>query len=569
MKAAKNLVFQENSPEYIIKLKRRNYWWLLLFLLLLLPLLLLIHIEKQVDIKFVDAAQKNPIASADAVMAYPEYEMFDFSDHSFFSKKNIRKTGKTNKEGLVSYTVRYSLYSRLFHSNMDANFKIQSECFGGDSIEQRFFSLKHKQLTVLEVPPRALPVTFIVVDADDNQPLPKATIEINILPDSQKPMFTDSSDVSGSATFKKIPYCAEILVIGKCEGYWNDTMRTQVKFVYDRNDSTRTLRLKPVKKMVAFHVKNLKSKEPVAGATATLKIKNKTITIRTNTNGVGKGAFDEVVVVAEMTLMVQKSFFYDTLKIDKVANFIAQNDEYRTLYMRPRMQNISFRNIDETTGAPVAGVMNVIIVNNRPLPEAVYSNGNGEFLIAGVFAEDKISITATKESYQTNDYTIQNKNFGLLLDGNQSDRNIPMKYIAPPPPPPPIQDDSGLQGKSGDLRINLQWNTTDDLDLYITDPCNNVIFYRKRTKTCNGGTGVLDVDANVTRLTNTPQENTYWNTPSKGNYIITVKFFKRNLKNGAPVDFNITVIDKGVRKDFPAQVQNAGQELMVKIYEVQ
>ena len=132
------------------------------------------------------------------------------------------------------------------------------------------------------------------------------------------------------------------------------------------------------------------------------------------------------------------------------------------------------------------------------------------------------------------------------------------KIEEPKPIEEPKKDDKQFQGEGGDLRINLQWYSETDLDLKVTDPCGQEIRYKKRTATCNGSTGKLDVDANVDsapEYTMTPQENVFFTNPSKGDYIIKVHCYEKR-ENKPVVDFNITIIDrKGNRKDFPGKVK--------------
>ena len=134
----------------------------------------------------------------------------------------------------------------------------------------------------------------------------------------------------------------------------------------------------------------------------------------------------------------------------------------------------------------------------------------------------------------------------------------PKTIEEPKPIEEPQKDDKQFQGEGGDLRINLQWYSETDLDLKVTDPCGQEIRYKKRTATCNGGTGKLDVDANVDsapEYTMTPQENVFFTNPPKGDYIIKVHCYEKREDKPA-VDFNVTIIDrKGNRKDFPGKVK--------------
>jgi len=134
----------------------------------------------------------------------------------------------------------------------------------------------------------------------------------------------------------------------------------------------------------------------------------------------------------------------------------------------------------------------------------------------------------------------------------------------------PKKDDKQFQGEGGDLRINLQWYSETDLDLKVTDPCGEEIRYKKRTATCNGGTGKLDVDANADsapEYTMTPQENVFFTNPSKGDYIIKVHCYEKR-EDKPVVDFNVTIIDrKGNRKDFPGNVKQ-GETITVTTWKI-
>jgi hypothetical protein len=96
-----------------------------------------------------------------------------------------------------------------------------------------------------------------------------------------------------------------------------------------------------------------------------------------------------------------------------------------------------------------------------------------------------------------------------------------------------------LEGQSGKLRINLAWNTTDDLDLHIETP-NGTIFYNKKTVENHGIIGELDVDKNNTDVVSNPQENINFNAIPIGLHKIYVNFFTKRERNEVP--FTITII---------------------------
>ena len=99
-----------------------------------------------------------------------------------------------------------------------------------------------------------------------------------------------------------------------------------------------------------------------------------------------------------------------------------------------------------------------------------------------------------------------------------------------------------LQGKRGKLRINLRWETLDDLDLHVYDPDNNHIFYSGKEATCQNSLGQLDVDANAgSGQTKTPQENIFWDKDApEGTYKIEVNHFAYRELSTCP--FEVTII---------------------------
>lgn len=99
-----------------------------------------------------------------------------------------------------------------------------------------------------------------------------------------------------------------------------------------------------------------------------------------------------------------------------------------------------------------------------------------------------------------------------------------------------------FQGKRGKLRINLQWNTTDDLDLHVYDPDENHIYFSEKKATCQNSIGELDVDANAGGpKTRAPQENIFWAKDApEGVYRVEVNHYNcRELQN---CPFVVTII---------------------------
>lgn len=99
-----------------------------------------------------------------------------------------------------------------------------------------------------------------------------------------------------------------------------------------------------------------------------------------------------------------------------------------------------------------------------------------------------------------------------------------------------------LQGENGKFRINLSWNTTDDLDLHVITP-NGEIAYNTPNRTIehNGVFGTLDLDMNAgSEAVSNPQENVHFDNTPSGLHKIYVHFYKKREKEEVP--FSVTII---------------------------
>ena len=120
------------------------------------------------------------------------------------------------------------------------------------------------------------------------------------------------------------------------------------------------------------------------------------------------------------------------------------------------------------------------------------------------------------------------------------------------------------EGGRGSLKINLKWNTYDDLDLHVIDPDNVEIYYRNKASECQGIIGLLDVDANASNLTKVPQENIFWeegkNAPL-GRYKVFVEYFAKK-DDVEEVPFTVTIYpQRGISKVFTKKVRNVKERL--------
>lgn len=93
---------------------------------------------------------------------------------------------------------------------------------------------------------------------------------------------------------------------------------------------------------------------------------------------------------------------------------------------------------------------------------------------------------------------------------------------------------------TGDVQVTLYWNTVDDLDLHVTDPSGERIYYRN-PRSRSGGE--LDVDANpgCGRPTTNAIENVFWpaNQSPSGDYLIQVVLYSYCRTIDEPVPFTV------------------------------
>ena len=117
------------------------------------------------------------------------------------------------------------------------------------------------------------------------------------------------------------------------------------------------------------------------------------------------------------------------------------------------------------------------------------------------------------------------------------------------------------EGGRGSLKINLKWNTYDDLDLHVIDPDGVEIYYSAKEHRCQDVLGKLDIDANAGNShTRTPQENIFWedgkNAPLGRYKVFVVYYAKKDTFTEVP--FTVTIYpDKGQSKVFTGIMYNA------------
>ncbi|AYQ36599.1 hypothetical protein [Runella sp. SP2] len=433
-----SFIFKADQLEYTIQLKKKKPWWLLLFLLL--PLLLLIRLEKDIHVKTVDAKSQGVIRGAEVTFAYTKAFVYD--DGHFFTNDSLSLRQKSDSSGVASFLhLEYSVYSWIFKHWSKAQIWSLDGCYASDTLRTTFHELSSGDTLRLSMTPVMVSLDFKAVDKADQAALPQT--KISIIAELSGITYTDTatSASDGRVVFYRLPKCGRILSVrGEHEGYFPDSIvNKNVVVLAGSIGLNRLLQLQPIRKPISFFVVDCITQKPIAGAVAEIEfdfngIKSKSL-IQTNTDGLGKGTYDEAYVIALIHLQASAPYYQDGELPGQhlVQDFIDPvkfPKEKRTFCLQPKPNPIEFKNIDERTQQPLAGVKNIVKIVNAAgaeRTEIIESNTDGNFTIS-VNTGDQVSIVSQLQpDYEDNSTKIQNKDGMGLVNGPPEDRIIPLK----------------------------------------------------------------------------------------------------------------------------------------------
>jgi len=119
---------------------------------------------------------------------------------------------------------------------------------------------------------------------------------------------------------------------------------------------------------------------------------------------------------------------------------------------------------------------------------------------------------------------------------------------------------------TGDIQVTLTWNSTNDIDLWVTDPAGELIFFDHRFSISGG---VLDVDANADCqiLTSRPVENIYWPPGDApiGSYTVQANYY-RQCENTASVPYHVRLKVDGEVMEFDGVLSAEGETLLITTF---
>ncbi len=111
---------------------------------------------------------------------------------------------------------------------------------------------------------------------------------------------------------------------------------------------------------------------------------------------------------------------------------------------------------------------------------------------------------------------------------------------------------------TGEVQVNITWNSRADVDLYVVDPLGAEIYYAARQSSSGGQ---LDIDSNAACGADGPRaENIFWPfgvVPPRGDYLVRVNYWSAC---GEPsTDYVVTIRTRdGVAQTYTGRLTGAG-----------
>jgi len=134
------------------------------------------------------------------------------------------------------------------------------------------------------------------------------------------------------------------------------------------------------------------------------------------------------------------------------------------------------------------------------------------------------------------------------------------RHASPPPPAaPPEPPRPGVT-------VTLRWTAAVDLDLYVTDPALETVYFAN-PRTASGG--ILERDARCARREPGEQvERARWTSPPAGRYRVGVDFLETCGGASEEVPYTLLVEVDGVRQELTGRARLAERQPLVLEFRV-
>ena len=113
----------------------------------------------------------------------------------------------------------------------------------------------------------------------------------------------------------------------------------------------------------------------------------------------------------------------------------------------------------------------------------------------------------------------------------------------------------------GLITVSMFWSTHDDLDLHVSTPSGEEVFYGNP----EAAGGHLDVDKQVGQFVDYPIENIYFDEPKPGKYKVSIVNFTNRVYGDASVLVKVTV--RGKSKTYKVRVKDTDYQVDICEFE--
>ena len=380
---------EEDDPEEEIiteePKKRRFPWWIFLCLL---PLLFLIRCHKDVEVTVVEPESQIEIPGMEVSLDYTSHHIFN--NGKFFPNDSISRTEVTDSTGKAVFKdLPCSVFSYVFYSFSKMKIGAKNECHQAHEDKYNFHYRKHIKVNT---EPRREDLHVRLLDLETEDPLPDARLILKYRELDDEIIDTLKTNPDGVVTIPAMRYCGDSeLLLAQSYGY-ADTSRVNIpnREILVADDST-AMRLRPIKEKFNFFVKNEDTKEPIPGAICEVYLTHPSgrtqgpNTVTTSTDGKGIAFYEDSFILSVININAHKEHFRDSVLTGgpfTVESFIQQDEDTRTIWLKPLPYVQEFINVDSISGKPIPGVTNIIKVIDVDGKETTFeeiSNSNGVF----------------------------------------------------------------------------------------------------------------------------------------------------------------------------------------------
>lgn len=409
---------KEGQDKYTLQVRGWNKRWL--WSLLLIPFIALLFVNYNRDIQIQTVLANGKPCSGVAVQAQ-FVSHYLYKDGAWFTTDTLNKAANVGEDGTLKFKdVGMSGFSHVFYMLEELSLRPSSECLlAMDTLmtHKLHWTLPGK-LFKLRMYEHKTNVSVRVLNQEFGNPIKGATLHAYFQRDGETIEYTTQTDGYGDAQIPQIALCGQIDSI-RVERYGYVAHRSTNLLIKGLIEGVPnlTINLTPNKERITFFVKNSATHEPLPSAMVVLTFKNRQSgdvfvdSVMTNVDGMGVGYFDDLRVQDELELKASCIFFKSASfgQSTTVQQFIARDEEARTVYLEPEQHIIGLKCVNKETGDAIPGILVKYSLANKP--DNIYqqmSNNNGKINVRATPNDELlVSVDETSEYEALKSQSIQ------------------------------------------------------------------------------------------------------------------------------------------------------------------